>query len=74
MEREERMKREYKKGFLAEIFEEPQPYPEVATYIQELHDDLWRVVRSQFPWAQGSLGDYVEIAIKQLEHKSNESL
>ena len=41
----------------------------IFDYIVELHDYLWRVVRSQFPWASGTLDDYLDITIEALEHR-----
>jgi hypothetical protein len=56
--------------FLAELFQEPQPMPGVADYIQELHEYLWRFVRAEFPWASGSLEDYVSNAAQSAEFRA----
>jgi len=36
-------------------------------YICELHDYLWRFVRVAIPGAEGSLHDFVDLAIEKLE-------
>lgn len=41
---------------------------EVFDYVRELHEILWRVVRSQIPGASGSLDQYVDAALASLEH------
>jgi len=38
-------------------------------YISELHDILWRFVRSQHPDANGNLRDWLPIALATAEHK-----
>lgn len=40
---------------------------EVGDYIKELHEYLWRVVRVVLPNAGGRLGDYLDIAMRELE-------
>ena len=42
---------------------------EIFDYIGELHTYLWRFVRCVFPFAQGNLSDYLDIAIEQEEWK-----
>lgn len=64
--------KEYSKGHLAKYLEEPQPDHDLARYIQELHDYLWRFTRAEFPWANGQLSDYVDNACKQAEYKARE--
>jgi hypothetical protein len=56
-------------GFLVELFVEPQSQPEVASYVQELHEYLWRFVRAEFPWANGDLKDYVKLAVESAEYR-----
>jgi hypothetical protein len=65
--------KERPRAFLAEIFQEPQPYPVVADYIQELHEYLWRFVRAEFPFASGTLSDYVKIAVQSAEYRATKS-
>jgi|WetSurMetagenome_2_1015567.scaffolds.fasta_scaffold336426_3 hypothetical protein len=55
-------------GFLSEYFNEPSKDEEVASYIQELHEYLWRFVISEFPFANGELEKYLDVA---LEHSLN---
>lgn len=61
--------RERPKGFLAEIMQEPQPHPDVADYIQEVHEYLWRFVRAEFPWANGHLDKYIDVALESVESR-----
>jgi hypothetical protein len=61
--------KERPKGFLAKYFEEPQPDEELADYIQELHSYLWAFVRAEFPWANGDLSKYVEIACESAANR-----
>jgi hypothetical protein len=61
--------RERPKAFLAEIFQEPSPHPGAADYIQELHEYLWRFVRAEFPWANGDLRKYIDVAIESAESR-----
>ncbi len=42
---------------------------EVFDYILELHNYLWRFVHIVLPTASGNLGDYVDLALSELEHK-----
>ena len=53
------------KGFLAEelILHESEPF----NYISELHDYLWRFVRTVLPGASGHLSKYLDVAIEQAE-------
>jgi len=51
-------------GFLADEF---RGGTEVADYIRELHEYLWRVVRVALPNANGRLGDHLDIAMRELE-------
>lgn len=55
------------KGFLREelISHDSEP----SDYISELHDILWRFVRSQYPDANGNLRDWLPIALATAEHK-----
>ena len=54
--------------FLAHYFTEPSKDDEIASYIRELHEYLWGFVRSEFPFANGELSKYVDVA---LEHSLN---
>ena len=53
------------KGFLAEelILHESEPF----NYISELHDYLWRFVRTVLPGASGRRCKYPDVAIEQAE-------
>ncbi|KKM17397.1 hypothetical protein LCGC14_1676130 [marine sediment metagenome] len=42
---------------------------EIFDYIAELHEYLWRFVRAVKPGTNGSLSDYVDSALEQLENK-----
>ena len=55
-------------NFLSEYFNEHNKDEELASYIQELHEYLWAFVRSEFPFANGKLDKYVDVA---LEHSMN---
>ena len=44
---------------------------EAFDYIGELHEYLWRVVRSQFPWASGNLEHYIDVVVEKLEKEVN---
>lgn len=63
--------KERPKAFLAEVFQEPTRQPEVADYISELHEYLWRFVRVEFPWAQGDLKDYLRLAVESAEYRKH---
>ena len=53
-------------GFLIDIFDD-RKYAEVADYIIELHELLWRFTRTEFPWASGSIDKYVDCALESAE-------
>ena len=40
---------------------------EIFDYIKELHEYLWIVVRIVYPGASGSLGKYIDPALKYLK-------
>lgn len=44
---------------------------EPFSYICELHEYLWRVVRSVFPEASGKLSDHLDEAVEWLETPSS---
>lgn len=39
-------------------------------YIQELHEYLWKFIRSQIPNASGKLDKYLDVALEIAENKS----
>jgi len=55
-------------GFLAD--DKLSHDSEIFDYIKELHDYLWRFVWCMHPGAGGSLKDYVDDAITELESKA----
>jgi len=57
------------KGFLAHLFGKASQERdrEVGSYVQELHEYLWRVVRVARPGAGGNLNQCVDKAIEELE-------
>jgi len=61
--------KEYPKAFLAKYFQEPIPDQDLANYVQELHEYLWRFVRAEFPWANGNLKDYISNAAQSAEYR-----
>jgi hypothetical protein len=42
---------------------------EVFDYVQELHEYLWRFVRCEFPFAEGELKKWLDVAIEMREYK-----
>jgi hypothetical protein len=57
-------------GFLAHLYGDfncYEPDTEVGDYIAELHDYLWRVVRAVRPGASGTIDDYLDDVVEQLE-------
>ncbi len=42
---------------------------EVFDYIAELHEYLWKFVKTQMPWASGNLNKYVDVALEILQDK-----
>jgi hypothetical protein len=54
-------------GFLADDIIDHNS--EVFDYIKELHEYLWRFVRSQIPSASGELEKYIDVAIEIAESK-----
>lgn len=53
-------------GFLKEKFIAHDS--EQFDYVKELHEYLWRFVRTAFPSASGDLSDFVDPALDKLEH------
>ncbi len=39
-------------------------------YITELHDYLWKFIRSELPGASGNIRDYIDIALQQSENRA----
>lgn len=60
-------------GFLKKYYDERSADDEVASYIKELHDYLWRFVRAELPFASGSLQQYLDVAIESAEHTKDSS-
>ncbi len=56
-------------GFLSE--EAISHDSEQFDYIRELHSYLWKIVKIAFPFAEGPLKKYLDIAIEQLEYNYN---
>uniref|UniRef100_A0A6M3LWG3 Uncharacterized protein n=1 Tax=viral metagenome TaxID=1070528 RepID=A0A6M3LWG3_9ZZZZ len=56
------------KGFLAK--DKIDHDGEVFDYIRELHEYLWRWVYTVIPSASGNLNDYLDIAVKEAEHRA----
>ena len=56
------------KGFLRDelISHESEKFD----YIAELHDYLWKFVRCELPAASGKLQDYLDIALKNAQHRA----
>ena len=52
-------------GFLSE---ENYDKDEMFDYIRELHGYLWRFVNIIFPFAGGSIRDYLDVAIEKFEY------
>jgi len=56
-------------GFIAE--EDISHDSEIFDYIKELHEYLWRFVRCVLPSANGTLTNYIDIAIRELEYQKH---
>lgn len=41
-------------------------------YINELHEYLWCFVRCEFPFAQGNLQKYLDVALENAKHKTKQ--
>lgn len=54
-------------GFLAK--DEIGHDSEIFDYIRELHDYLWRFVRTEMPGASGELDGCIDEALQRMENK-----
>ncbi len=59
------------KGFLADEY--CPDVSEIGDYISELHGYLWRVIYVIPPNAGGKLQDYLDIAMRELEARNDQS-
>jgi len=49
-----------------------QDTSEASNYIVELHEYLWRFIKTQFPGAQGHMEEYLDLAIEKAEAQGEE--
>jgi len=58
-------------GFLAHLYGDYAAYQddEVGDYIAELHEYLWRIVRAIRPGATGSIDEYIDGVVEELERR-----
>jgi hypothetical protein len=59
------------KGFLADRHIEHSS--EQFDYVRELHEILWRFVRTEYPGADGSLKHWIPIAIAAAERRAEQT-
>ena len=56
-------------GFLEHLYPDGVAPTEVGEYVNELHNYLWRFVRVEFPFSNGDLAKYLDVAIESAEYR-----